>query len=374
MKQKKVVVNALQLKQNSSGIGVLLRELIGSYVGVTKRICWIVLSKDSPEMPQNEWTQNIRMPWKYAESLKRVAFQSLKMGRQFCRDSVLLTTDSKVPFFLPHSCTLVPIVTDLALFRMPEVYRFSRVLLWKLQYVYIRWRADHYIAISEFTKKEMVDILHISPQKIHIVPCACSEALAPVEDERILDSLAERFCLPKKYILFVGNANPRKNLFRVIRAFDQIRETEKIQHHLVIAGEQGWKFDKEEALKDIRHKDEIHFIGFVPDEEMAALYSTADLFVFPTLYEGFGIPVIEAQCCGVPVVTSRISSLPEIGADAALYVDPYDINSIARGIISVLKNPQMAEKLKQKGFENAKRFSWTTSAKLLNEVIEEILL
>jgi len=371
--EKRVVVNALQFKQNSSGIGVLLRELIGAYACTTKRNCWIVLSKDSPEVSGNGRMRHIRMPWKYAESLKRIAFQSLKMGYQFCQNSLLLTTDSKISFFLPRSCILVPIVTDMALFRMPEVYRFSRVLLWKLQYAYIRRRADHYIAISEFTKKEIMDVLRVSQEKIHVVPCACSEALSPVKDEARLSLLAERFHLPKRFVLFVGNANPRKNLSRIIQAFDQLRETEEIQHHLVIAGEQGWKFDREEALRDIRHKDEIHFIGFVPDEEMAALYSAADLFVFPTLYEGFGIPVIEAQRCGTPVITSRTSSLPEIGADAAFYVDPYDVNSIARGMGSVLKNPQMAEELKQKGFENAKRFSWAASARLLDKAIEEML-
>ena len=97
---------------------------------------------------------------------------------------------------------------------------------------------------------------------------------------------------------------------------------------MVIAGEQGWKFDKQTALKGIAHQDDIRFIGFVPDEDMAALYSAADAFLFPTLYEGFGIPVIEAQSCGTPVLTSNVSSLPEVGGDAAVYVDPYDVEDI----------------------------------------------
>ena len=141
MKTKKIVINALQYKKNSSGIGVLIRELFGPYTTMTSRKCEVIMPYDSPEFPGESAVQ-VRVPIEHGQSLKRIWFQTVEMGLRHCRDSVLLTTDSKVPLILPASCTLLPLVTDLAVFRMPQVYRFSRVLLWKLQYRLICRRAQ----------------------------------------------------------------------------------------------------------------------------------------------------------------------------------------------------------------------------------------
>ena len=367
----KVVINALQYKPNSSGIGVVLRDLFGPYTQITGRICKVILPHDSPAFPASGHSEIIRIPWNHRQNLRRVFFQAFGMGRHYCRDAVMLTTDSKCPFFLPQSCTLVPLITDLAVYRMPEVYQLSRVLLWRLQYRYVRQRADFFLAISEFTKKEMMELWHIPPEKIHVVPCACSEQMTRVEDLERLTRLREKYDLSERFILFVGNTNPRKNLEQTIQAFDRFKEQTDLPHQLVIAGEQGWKFDRDKALVNIRHRDAVRFIGFVPDEDMPALYSAADLFVFPTLYEGFGIPVLEAQSCGVPVVTSDRSSLPEVAGDSAMLVDPYDVESICEGMLKVLQDPALAEALVQRGSQNAKRFSWEASARRLNEIIEK---
>ncbi len=175
----------------------------------------------------------------------------------------------------------------------------------------------------------------------------------------------------KQYILFVGNYNPQKNLKRLIKAFDAVKTEKGVSHQLIIAGEQGWKFDRQQAVQGCNHPQTIRFIGFVPDEDMAALYSAASLFVFPTLYEGFGIPVLEAQVCGVPVLTSNCTSLPEVGGEGAYYVDPYSEKEIAEGIWKLLTEPELAEKLVQLGKQNVKRFSWERSAKCLEEIIEK---
>lgn len=364
----KVVINALQYKQNSSGIGVMIRELFGSYTWITSRRCQVILPKDGPDFPAGPGIEIVRVPWSYNQKLRRMFFQTFQLGRKYCRNAVLLTTDSKVPFFLPKSCFLVPLVTDLAVYRLKETYQLSRALWWRMQYRYVCRRANLFLAISEFTRKEMVEILRIPPEKIKVVLCACSPTMRPVTDESLLEQIKEKYQLPKRFVLFVGNFNPRKNLERLLWAFDLVKE--QMPHHLVIAGEQGWKFDKQEALKNICHADAIHFIDYAPDEDMPALYSAADLFVFPTLYEGFGIPVIEAQACGTPVLTSNCSALPEVCGDAAIFVNPYDVEDIGRGMLRVLQDPALAENLARKGLENAKRFSWEDSARKLNELIE----
>lgn len=366
-----IVINALPYKKNSSGIGVMIRDLFGAYTDVTRRKCQIILPNDSPKFPVGRQGEIIRVLWSHHQNFRRIFFQAFIMGQRYCRDTVLLTTDSKCPFFLPRSCILVPLVTDLAVYRMPEVYQRSRVFLWRLQYRYVRRRADFFLAISEFTKKEMTELLHIPPEKIHVVPCACSPALKREINSERLNQLRKKYRLPELFVLFVGNSNPRKNLVRLLQAFDQAKTGGRLPHQLIITGEQGWKFDREQAMQGVRHREDIRFIGFVPDEDMPTLYSAASLFAFPTLYEGFGIPVLEAQACGVPVLTSRCSSLPEVGGAGAFYVDPCDTQSISDGIQTILTNPELAEKLVYQGLLNVKRFSWENSARRLDEIIEK---
>lgn len=370
---KKITINALQYKQNSSGIGVLIRELFAPVASLTQYPCQVILPQDSPVFPTQGTVEELRIPFDHQKNLQRMFFQTFLMGKQYCSESILLTTDSKTPFFLPESCRLLPVVTDLAVFRMPEVYQKSRVVWWRFQYRYLCKKAKHFVAISEFTKREMVDILGLPSEQIDVVPCAASKQYRPVEDQGVLQKVKQRYQLPEQYLLFVGNQNPRKNLQRLLLAYDKAVEKDKVPHHLVIAGEQGWKFNREECLAAIQNRDRVHFIGFVPDEDMPALYSGAALFLFPTLYEGFGIPVLEAQLCGTPVLTSNCTSLPEVGGEGAVYVDPYQVEDMAQGIGSALQNPAYLLELRKKGFENGKRYSWATSAQQLNDIIERVV-
>lgn len=368
---KSVTINALQLKKNSSGIGVLLQELFSHYTMVTPRACRVILPSDGPEFLGTPSIQIVRIPWSYKQSIRRMFFQTFSLGHKYGKNTILLTTDSKVPLFTKSTCIVVPLITDLAVFRMPEVYQTSRAVWWKLQYRYLCRRADFFLAISEFTKNEMIQLLGISPQKIHVIPCAGPDLLTRVDDHEKICALRKKYNLPEKYMLFVGNTNPRKNLLRMIHAFDKAADQIDSSYHLVIAGEQGWKFSREAALQGIRYKQRIHFIGFVEQQDMPALYSAAELFLFPTLYEGFGIPVIEAQMCGTPVLTSNCSSLPEVAGEAAVYVNPYSEDSICAGLLQILNDPQLAAEMGRKGYENAGRFSWQKSAKLLEEFISK---
>lgn len=366
----KVVINALQYKQNSSGIGVMLRELFGQYTNITSRCCQVIVPNDGVGFPAASSAEIICLPWAHSQNLRRMLFQTIILGRKYCENSILLTTDSKIPFFVPRNCVVISVITDLAVYRLRETYQLSRVLWWRLQYKYVCRRANQFVAISEFTKQEMIEILHIPPEKIEIIPCACACAFHRKADQKGLAGLRRSYDLPEQYILFVGNFNPRKNLERLIKAFDLAKDRGGISHQLVIAGEQGWKFDKHAVLKDVRHKEDIRFIGFVPDSDMSMLYSAADLFAFPTLYEGFGIPVIEAQRCGTPVLTSCCSALPEVGGNAAIYVNPYDVEDIARGMLQVLQDLALSKKLSVEGRKNAERFSWQESACKLDKLVE----
>lgn len=367
----KIVINALQYKQNSSGIGVMIRDLFGLFTRITKQKCQVVLPYDGPDFIGGQDTEYVRIPWNYKQNLRRMFFQTFQMGISYCRDSILLTTDSKMPLILPKSCIVVPLITDLAVYRMQKAYQLSRVLWWRLQYWFVRRRANFFLAISEFTKEEMIDLWGLPPEKIHVIPCACSQNMRRITEHDKLEELRAKYNLPEHFLLFVGNFNPRKNLERLIHAYDQAKTSGTLKHQLVIAGEQGWKFNREAALEGIDNKKDIRFIGFVPDEDMPTLYSAADVFLFPTLYEGFGIPVIEAQSCGTPVLTSNTSSLPEVSGEAAIYVDPYSEQDISAGILKIANDPLLINELRQKGYENARRFSWDKSAEMLYHLIEK---
>lgn len=365
----KIVINALQYLDKSSGIGIMLRELYGR-VAQRSDECQVILPKGSPAFPCGGKAETVIAPCAYEEGLKRIIYQSLVIGPRYCKDALFLTTDSKVPLLLPNNAEVLSVITDLAVFRMPEVYRFSRVLLWKQQYRALCRRADRFIAISEFTKREMTELLGIPKNRIRVLYCAAPEHVVQVCFSSVLNALREKYHLPERYILFVGNFNPRKNLKRLITAFDLMKQRSGLPISLVIAGGQGWKFDPLNALKGVSFAQDVNFIGYVPDEEIAALYSAAELFVFPSLYEGFGIPVIEAQKCGTPVITSNTSALPEIGGDAAVYVDPLNVDELAHEMEIVLQSNTLRESLIAKGKENAARFSWEESAQQLTDYIE----
>lgn len=368
---RNLLLNALPYKQDSSGIGVMIRELFGAYAKITQRPGTVVLSNDSPPFPQHGTNlRQIRSPYAHGQGIRRMWFQSFTMGRKYCENAVLLTTDSKTPFFLPKNCFLVPLITDLALFRMPKAYRISRIIWWRFQYRYVRKRAAIYLTVSEFTKNDLIDLWRIPPDKIWVIPCACPPHIHQEKNSVVLTALRKRYVLPEHFILFVGNSNPRKNLHRVIAAFDQAKEQAGLPHQLIIAGEQGWKFDQEDAVRSIRYREDVRFIGFVSDADMSALYTAAELFIFPTLYEGFGIPVLEAQTCGTPVLTSNCTSLPEVAGDGAVYVNPYSEEDICKKMLEILQNPELQASLKKAGYENVTRYSWTASAKTLDKVIE----
>ena len=177
---------------------------------------------------------------------------------------------------------------------------------------------------------------------------------------------------PEYYNLYVGQGVPRKAGPFGCQAFDLLKRETELPHELVIAGGQGWKFSADDALLGIAAAKKVHFIGYVADEDISALYSAADLFAFPTLYEGFGIPILEAQQCGTPVLTSNISAMPEVGGSAAFYVNPYDEAEITHGMEKLLVDQSVREDLIQKGYLNAKRFSWETSAKQLCQMTERL--
>lgn len=304
------------------------------------------------------------MPWRADQRLRRILGGAVSWRRRFLRDSLDLL---HVPFYyLPPGAPHKSIVTiyDTRFLRFPETYPRARAAFLRAMVPRSLRRARLVVTISEFSKREIVELVGIDPQQIRVTPLAARSAFAPVVCEETRVAVAAKYKVPSRFILSTSTLEPRKNLARVIEAFAQLRGS-GIEEHLVLAGVKYFG-DGDIMAAIARHglAECVHIIGYVDDEHMAALYSMASVFIYPSLYEGFGIPPLESMACGTPVVAANGTSIPEVVGDAAVLVDPYDVQDIARGLRHVLGDPLFARKLSERGLAHSKSFSWTTTAEL----------
>jgi glycosyltransferase involved in cell wall biosynthesis len=232
-------------------------------------------------------------------------------------------------------------------------------------------RADHILADSESTKEDLTEIFNIDPADITVVGAGVEERFQPVTDPASLAAVRQRYRLPpaEKFILSLGTLEPRKNFTGLIAAFSQspVRQT----HHLVIAGGKGWLYDDIFAAAHTSPvAGRIHLIGFVADEDLPALYSLADIFAYPSHYEGFGIPVIEAMACGVPVVCANNSCLPEVAGQSAVQITATDTAALAEALSRLATDPALREQAIHEGFRQAQKFNWPAAAERLLKVYQ----
>jgi len=246
-------------------------------------------------------------------------------------------------------------------------YAYARASMWSA----VR-RSHRILTVSEASKRDIIHLFDVPPEKIVVVYNAIDERFREVPSEEHIARVRERYQLQHEFVLYVGNIKPHKNLVRLIEAFDMLRARGFDQLKLLIIGDE---ISKLPALRRAVHSHKLHkhvrFLGYLPDETLAALYRLASVFVFPSLYEGFGLPPLEAMACGTPVVTSNVSSLPEVTGDAAVLVDPYDVESIAAGIERVLTDRVLSEELRRKGVARAREFSWERSVARTRQVYQE---
>jgi glycosyltransferase involved in cell wall biosynthesis len=234
-------------------------------------------------------------------------------------------------------------------------------------------RADAIFADSAATRADVLEFLGMPEQKVHIVYPGVGEEFRPVTDQDRLDKVSARYGLPSRFILFVGTVEPRKNLVRLIEAFRLLCHAPQFTHSLVIVGGKGWADQPiYQALGPLQAGGRAVLTGRVEQDDLPFIYNLADVFVLPSLCEGFGIPVIEAMACGTPVVTSHSSCLPEVAGGAAVLVDPSSAESIAAGIRRVVEDAVSRKQLRQKGLARARDFSWERAARQALDVFHQL--
>jgi glycosyltransferase involved in cell wall biosynthesis len=221
------------------------------------------------------------------------------------------------------------------------------------------------IAISENTRRDVIQHLGVPADRVQTVYCGVDPTLRPAAASEV-QAFRQQKGLPDRFILFVGTIQPRKNLARLVEAFGELTggRGQLDDVHLVVAGSRGWLFEEVFArVEKLGLQERVHFVGYIPAAEKSLWYNASSCFCFPSLYEGFGLPVLEAMACGVPVVASDSSSLPEVVGDAGLTVPPTDTGALSEALHAVLADPTLHQELSAKGLARAHSFSWTKAAR-----------
>lgn len=367
----RIAIDARKLRD--FGIGTYIRNILTELSRLDRTTEYVVLCRPDDLDSGEVLGRNFRMVPETAPTYS--VAEQFKIPLSLAREGVQLLHE-------PHY-VLPPLVRCRSVVTIHDCIHlmFPQYLPGKLAHVYAKgsmWcatrKANRILTVSEASKRDILRFFDVRPEKVVVIYNAIDERfLAPADAER-MDLVRQRFQLDHPFVLYVGNIKPHKNIERLIDAFGRARARGcEDDLKLVIIGDEISKYP---ALRQSvhRHKLDKHvrFLGFQPMETLAAFYRLARAFVFPSLYEGFGLPPLEAMACGTPVVTSNVSSLPEVAGGGALLVDPYDADAIAEGICLAVSDQMLRADLIRRGRERARSFSWAQSVKKIHEIYMQV--
>jgi glycosyltransferase involved in cell wall biosynthesis len=366
----RIAIDYTPALRQGAGIGRYTRGLVAGLAEIDRENQYTLFSAgETPSI--GDWPPNFQL------RASAIPARWLTVGWHRLRLPIpaeLLTGDCdlyhSLDFTLPPLRRASGLVTihDLSFLRVPECAdpRLRAFLEKAVPAAVIR--ACRILADSENTRQDLIEMLHVDPGKISVVTPAIEPRFRREDNAARLDEVRARYRLPDRFILGLGTLEPRKNFTGLIAAFGQLTRETNLPHALVIGGKPGWLY--EEIYRQANQEKlagRVLFPGFVADQDLPALYSLAEVFVFPSLYEGFGIPVLEAMACGTPVVTSNNSSLPEAAGSAALMVEATDVTELAEAIAKVLNDNELRQQMIAAGYDQARRFTWQRSAQALLE-------
>lgn len=302
--------------------------------------------------------------------LVRILWEQAVLPFQLVKEGIDLIHSLAFVQPLFTSCPGVVTIYDLSFLLFPEGFNPWKRLYLKYMIPYSARRSRRVIALSQSTKNDLGRLFGIPEEKIEVVPCGVDPRFQPL-NENLISQFRQRRRLPERMILFVGTIELRKNVSLLLEAYAQIKKD--IPHALVLAGARGWGADGVMARAERLGLADVIFAGYVEQEELPLWYNAADLLAYPSLYEGFGLPPLEAMASGTPVVTSNTSSLPEVVGDAGILVDPRNGDEIANAMLKVLHDKGLQEEMRKRGLERAKRFTWQGAAEETVRVYEEVM-
>ena len=348
--------------------------------------CFQLLSKLSKIDTSNEYSvflpvePSSDMP-KEKEKWKYVVFHSKKLWTLLDLSKKLKNYKLDVFFSPTHYLPLytsspsVISILDVSYLYFPNLFKKKDLYQLRLWGGYSIKKAKKIITISNSSKNDIIKMYKVNPDKVSVVYPGIKQDLGLKIKDLSMNDLSKKYGIKGDYILFVGTLQPRKNIVKLIEAFSLIRNHKSSigDLSLVIVGKKGWQFeDILNAPKKYNVEDRVKFLDSVSDENLPSLYKNAFCFCLPSLYEGFGLPILEAMQYGCPVATSSVSSLPEAGGDAAVYFDPENVEDIKKSLESIIQSSELRDKLIKKGYEQVKKFSWEKTARETLKVLEEV--
>ena len=364
--------------EQGGGIGRYVRELTAGLATLDRDNAYRLFIAGTPTPPTQQLAPNFkwastRLTNKWLARIWHRARIPLPIEQFTGPLDLFHATDFVLPPTRPQTRTLLT-VHDLSYIKTPETAAprlrayLERVVPRSLR------QADHILADSQATKDDLLTHYSVDAQKVTVLLSGVSDNFRPVDDAERLQAVRQRYELDDRpYIFSIGTVQPRKNYPRLVRAVKRLRDHGH-DLQLVIAGGRGWLEDEtHRTIRDIDMSSHVRLIGFARDEDIAALYSGAIVTAFVSLYEGFGLPVLESMACGTPVVTSNVSSLPEVAGDVAPMVNPRDDIEIADALARVISDKSYHDQLRERGLDHVRRFTWERAARQLLDVYDQVL-
>jgi len=304
----------------------------------------------------------------------RLYWDMVQLGKKVSCDNVDLFWGPSFSIPISIKCPSIVTIHDLAYEYFPRAYTPAMRLWLKIIPKISVLKSTRILTISENSKKDIIKFLNVESDRIDVVSWACNANFRFMpENKNVFQKILNYYGINAPYILTVSQISPRKNLDTLINAFALLKKNPSFLHKLVIVGNNGWLYSSiYEIVKREGLANEVIFTGVIPDNDLIAIYNMADLFIFPSLYEGFGLPVLEAMSCGLPVICSNTSSLPEVVGNAGILFPPKDIYSLVNAVLGLLENPWLYKDLRERGLIKASEYSWEFTAKQIIKIFYDL--
>ncbi|MFM8442182.1 MAG: glycosyltransferase family 4 protein, partial [Methylococcus sp.] len=356
----KVIVNALPLARPLSGVGQYIYQLYqamaGSHISCKYfyGYAWsndLSVRHNSLFSQLDEWSEKSWLVQKCIGISRRAIFTYGSIGSH----ASLYHEPNFLPLFV--NGPLVITLHDLSPLRLPQTHTASKVRIFAERLPAAIQRASALLVVSDFVKNEVIEYFPEAAGKITITHLGVRNQFRPQSEETMVPILRRHALVADHYLLAIGTLEPRKNLISALKAYSLLSDNLRDRYPLVIGGMRGWLTDDlDRAIDPMIRKGQVRLLGFVPDSDLNALYSGARAFIYPSLYEGFGLPPLEAMASGTPVITSNRASLPEVVGDAGIQVEPMDIDQLSQAMLSLLEDDHLHHVLRQRGLERAAQF------------------
>jgi glycosyltransferase involved in cell wall biosynthesis len=360
----KFSVDAHAIGRHLTGNEVYVRNLLNGFAGLddeSEFIAYLSVDDPSPWVPSRFTVRRVS-----ANPFARLGFDLSAKLRQDRPDLL------HVQFTAPLGCPVPVVVSvhDVSFIEHPQFFPRFRALQLRWTVASTVRSAEKIITLSDFSSAAIQRAYGVGPEDVTVVPLAASPEFRTLHIDNALDAVRSRFQLPSPFILSVGDLQPRKNQIGLIEAFAElVNNFPQLRHRLVLAGKETWFAPKvREAAKSSGVADRIRFLGFVTDQDLLHLYNACDLFVFPSFYEGFGLPILEAMACGRAVTCSNTSAMPEVADGAAILFDPHSTSEMTRAMADLLRDAELRSRMERLGQQRAAHFSWQQSAQRTLEV------